>query len=75
MYGSNHPNHGGCCHITTETLVDYRRIRALIETLDYVDQFESSAAHSTAIMAFKLVALSLPLAGDASLHGDDNVVK
>ena len=50
-------------------------MRALIEGLDPLDQFESSAAHSAAIMAFKLVALPLPLAGDASLDGDDDVVK
>ena len=50
-------------------------MRALIEALDPFDQIESSAAHSAAIMAFELAALSLPLAGDAGLHGDNDVVK
>ena len=39
-----------------------------MKALDPLDQFESSAAHSAAIKAFEL-------AGDASLHCDDNVVK
>ena len=50
-------------------------MRAPIEALDPVDQFESLAAQSAAIMAFELAALSSPLAGDASLHGDNDVVK
>ena len=50
-------------------------MRALIEALNPIDQFKSSAAHSAAIMAFELAALPLPSAGDASLHGDDDVVK
>ena len=50
-------------------------MRALIEALDPLDQFESSAAHSAAIMAFELAALLSPWARDASLHGDDDVVK
>ena len=45
-----------------------------MKALDPLDQFESSAAHSAAIMALELAALSLPLAGDTSLHRDDNVV-
>ena len=50
-------------------------MRALIEALDPFYQFESSAAHSAAIMAFELAALSPPWARDASLHRDDDVVK
>ena len=49
-------------------------MRALIKALDPLDQFESSAAHSAAIMAFKLAALLVPWARDVSLHGDDDVV-
>ena len=52
-----------------------RQKRALLKALDPLDQFESSAAHSAAIMAFKLAALLLSWAGDASLHGDGDVVK
>ena len=74
QYGSNHANHGGCCPIAAEILVVYRRMRALIEALDPLDQFESSAAHSAAIVAFELAALLSPWARDASLHGDDDVV-
>ena len=48
---------------------------AVTKALDALDKFESSAAHSAAIMAFKLAALLLPWAGDASLHGDDDMVK
>ena len=48
---------------------------ALIEALDPCDQFESSAAHSAAIMAVELAAMLSPSAGEASLHGDDDVVK
>ena len=48
---------------------------ALIKALDPADQFESSAAHSAAIVAFDLAALSLPSAGDTSLHSDDDVIK
>ena len=69
------PNHGGCCPIAAEILVGYKRMRALMKALDPLDQFESSAAHSAAIKAFELAALSSPLAGDASLHRDDDVVK
>ena len=50
-------------------------MRALIKALDPPDQFKSSAAHSAAIVAFVLVALSSPLAGDDSLDGDDDRVK
>ena len=50
-------------------------MRALIEALEPHDQFKSSAAHSAAIVAFVLVALSSPLAGDDSLDGDDDRVK
>ena len=46
-----------------------------MKDLNTLDQFESSAAHFAAIKAFELAALSLPLAGDASLHRDDDVVK
>ena len=46
-----------------------------MKALDPFDQFESSAAHSVAIKAFELAALLSPLAGDANLHRDDNVVK
>ena len=46
-----------------------------MKALDPVDQFESSVAHSVAIVAFDLAALLSPLAGDASLHRDDDVVK
>ena len=45
-----------------------------MKALDPLDQFESSAAHSAAIMAFELAALSSPWARDASLHGGDDVV-
>ena len=50
-------------------------MRALIKALDPLDQFESLAAHLAAIIAFELAALSLPSAGDGSLHGGDNVVQ
>ena len=50
-------------------------MRALIEALNPPDQFKSSAAHSADIVAFVLVALSSPSAGDASLNGDDDGVK
>ena len=50
-------------------------MRALIEALDPPDQFERSAAHSAAIVAFVLAALLPPSAGDASLDGDDDGVK
>ena len=46
-----------------------------MKALDPVDQFESSVAHSVAIVAFDLAALLSPLAGDASLYGNNNVVK
>ena len=46
-----------------------------MKALDPLDQFESSAAHSAAIKTFELAALLSPLAGDASLHRDDDVVK
>ena len=46
-----------------------------MKALDPLDQFESSAAHSAAIMAFELAALSSPLAGDVSLHRDNDDVK
>ena len=46
-----------------------------MKALDPLDQFESSAAHSAAIKAFELAASLLPLAGDTSLHRDDDVVK
>ena len=46
-----------------------------MKALDPLDQFESSAAHSMAIVAFVLTALLSPLAGDASLDGDDDEVK
>ena len=49
-------------------------MRALIKALDPLDQFESSAEHSAAIMAFELAALVLPWARNASLYGDDDVV-
>ena len=48
-------------------------MRALIEALDTPNQFESSAAPSTA--GFKLATLLSPLAGDASLNGDNNALK
>ena len=47
-------------------------MNALIEALDRADRFESLAAYSA---AFELAALSSPTAGDASLHGDGDVVK
>ena len=50
-------------------------MRALIEALNLFDQFKSSAAHSAAIVAFDLATLLSPSTGDASLHGDDNVIK
>ena len=46
-----------------------------MKALDPLDQFESSAAHLAAIVAFVLAALLSPLAGDASLDGDDDGVK
>ena len=46
-----------------------------MKALDPLDKFESSAAHSAAIMALELATLSSLLAGDASLHCDENVVK
>ena len=45
-----------------------------MKALDPLDQFESSAACSAAIMALELAALLSPLAGDTSLHRDDDVV-
>ena len=48
---------------------------AIIEVLDPFNLFESSAAHSAAIMAFELAALSSLWARDASLHRGDDVVK
>ena len=75
QYGSNHANHGGCCAIAAEILTGYRQMRALIAALDTLDQLESSAAHSAAIMAFELAALSPPWAREASLHRDNDVVK
>ena len=60
----------------TEVLVGQRQRRALIKALDPFDQFKSSAAHLVVIMAFELVALLLPSAGNACFHGDeDEVVK
>jgi hypothetical protein len=53
----------------------YSRMRALLKALDPLDQFGSAAAHSAAIMALELATLSSPLAGDASLHRDNDVVK
>ena len=50
-------------------------MKALIEALDPLDQLESLAAHSAAIMAFEVTALWLILAGDTSLDGDKVVVK
>ena len=50
-------------------------MRDLIKALNPCKQFESLAAHLAAIMAVELAALSLSLAGNASLHGDDDVVK
>ena len=50
-------------------------MRDLIEALDLFNQFESSAAHSGAIVAFKLAALLSLLADNTSLNDDDNVVK
>ena len=50
-------------------------MKALIEAIDPFDQFESLVAHLVAIVAFELAALLSPLAGDASLHGDDDVAK
>ena len=50
-------------------------MRAPLKALDPLDQFESSTAHSAAIMAFELAALPSLSAGDASLHGDNDVVK
>ena len=58
-----------------EILVGCGRVRALIEALKPLDKFESSTAHSAAIMAFELVPLPSPLAGDASLHRGGGVVK
>ena len=69
------PNHGGCCLITAEILVGSKQTRPLIEALDHFEQFESSVAHSAAIMAFELAALPSSLTGDVSLHYDNNVVK
>ena len=48
---------------------------ALTKALDPFNQFEGSAAHSVAIMAFDLVILASPWAGNTSLHGDDDVAK
>ena len=50
-------------------------MRALIEALVSLDQFESSAALLAAIMAFELVVLLLSLAGDARPNFDKDVVK
>ena len=50
-------------------------MRDPIKALDSADQFKSSAAHSAAIVAFDLATLLSPSTGDASLHGDDNVIK
>ena len=44
-----------------------------MKALEPLDQFESSAAHSAAIIAFVLTALLSPSAGDASLYGDNDV--
>ena len=50
-------------------------MRALIEALDPFDQFESSVMHLVAMKAFKLAALSLLWACNASLYHDNDVVK
>ena len=49
-------------------------MRALIETLELLDQFESSTTHLAAIMAFEVVAVLSLMAGDVSVHDDNNVV-
>ena len=46
-----------------------------MKALDPLDQFKSSTACSPTIMALELAALLSPLAGDASLHRDDDMVK
>ena len=54
QYGSNYPNHDGCCPIAAELLVSYRRMEALFEALDPFDQFEGSVAHSTGHDGFRI---------------------
>ena len=46
-----------------------------VKTLDPLDQSESPAAHSAAVAAFELAALSSSLSGDVSLRDNDAVVK
>ena len=75
QYGRNHPDHDGYCPIAAEILIGCKQTRALTEPLNPFDQFESSAAHSAAIMVFILTALSSTWAGNASLHREDSVVK
>ena len=50
-------------------------MRALIKALGPLDQFKSSGAHSSAILAIESAALLSPLTGDDSLHGGNDVVK
>ena len=52
-----------------------KQMRALVKALDPCETSKSSAAHSAIIMAVELAALLLPSACDASLHGDNDVVK
>ena len=47
----------------------------LIKAFDPCDWFESLAANLAATVAVELTAVLSPLAGDASLHGNDKVVK
>ena len=48
-------------------------MRALIEGLNPFDQIKSSITYSAAIMAFEFELVAL--AGNNSLHGNDDVVK
>ena len=43
-------------------------MRALTKTLDLLDQFERSAAHSVAVMSFESGALLAPSTGDTTCH-------
>ena len=52
-----------------------RKYTSSIKTLDPPDQFESSAAHSAAIVAFDLAAFLPSLAGDVILRGDKKATK
>ena len=50
-------------------------MRALIAAFEPLDQFKSLVIHLVIIVVFKLASFLSPSTGDASLNGNDNVVK